>query len=798
MRIISADPSSRIKENGNIFLTLFAGVAMVGILGATTMNFMQGPLRTSVKLTRQNAAETQMLVGAQVSVMAAANTANSGDCDADGMIEPLEYLSPGTTPVPVGGGLIPMNIGIAKKDPWGTAYGYCVWDFGTASLQASCQTTSGTNKRLQGSTNPAYPVVALVSAGPDKVFTTTCRNFSTGATRADQNNNGVLTDSGDYPLIGKANETDDDIIFSYTYQEAMAASGGLWTLKSGAPGTAVISKDLEVSGGATFSGTGTFDRLAATGSDYLEVVSGLKLGSAAVVAVCDTANNGVLRLAADNKSIEICDGTAAPPAWKALGAGGDTTTMMSVTATGPYTKTAVGDFDIYQFTGNGSLQVTALGNDPSFGSQIEFLMVGGGGGSNSQAAAGAGGVIANTMTAVVQNYPIVVGAGGAMADGAASDGGNTTFAGFTARGGGGAGVTNVSGGRNGASGGGGSGGGTASTPGGTGYAGQGYAGCNGYQSAVSNYYSGGGGGGAGGPCPGTRQPGPGISSSITGTSVMYACGGQGRDLDSANMATTGAAGCASSVSAAPAPNRGHGGGGSGTVAAKAGSAGVVILKIKQRGGTATSSMSYPLKAPDGSAAAPSYSFNSQQTKGMFIDSGNVKISGLAAPTANDQAANKEYVDTVVAAAGAGGGGGSITKRMEVVTASTNTFPACPANYTAIGCLRSGATADSSLYDDDVLSGIFQPPTGVAANKSFLMGNAAVITPYEVTSTSSTPTTSCSAGTFSYTSYSYFFRFSINASEVANIQYRRRRTAAGTCSSASDVYYPYGLCLCLQD
>ena len=37
-----------------------------------------------------------------------------------------------TKPFPTGGGLIPMSIGISKKDPWGTEYGYCVWDHGPA------------------------------------------------------------------------------------------------------------------------------------------------------------------------------------------------------------------------------------------------------------------------------------------------------------------------------------------------------------------------------------------------------------------------------------------------------------------------------------------------------------------------------------------------------------------------------------------------------------------------------------------------------------------------------------------
>ena len=639
--IKSADRSS---ESGNVVLMLFAGIAMVGVLGVATTNFMQGPLRSAIKVTRQNTAETQMTVGAQVSVMAAATAANNGDCDADGMIEPFEFLAAGTSPAPVGGGLVPMNIGISKKDPWGTDYGYCVWDYGTQSLQAACQVTAGTNRRLQGTTNPAYPVVALISAGPDKTFSTTCRHFSTGATRADQNNNGVLTDAGDFPLVGKANPNDDDIIFAYTYQEAMAASGGLWTLKPNDPAKAVINKDLEVSGGATFSGTGMFARLAAAGSNFLEIISPLKLASPTNAPTCSLANNGVLRLAADSKSIEICDGAAAPPAWAKLGAGGGDTAglMMTVAATGTFTKTAVGDFDIYQFTDNGTLQVTALGSDADFGNKIEYLLVGGGGGSGGVGGGGAGGVLGGTLSAVVQSYPIVVGAVGTGSSASSLTGKNTTFAGFAAIGGGAGGATHSFNGQVGGSGGGGSGTNSPGPSPGTGTMGQGFGGCSGYQSGGS--YAGGGGGGAGGPCPNQYQGGPGISSSITGSSVMYACGGSGYQFDGG---IGGYAGCMGGNGNAVA-NRGHGGGWSGS-----GSAGVTILKIKQRGGAAGTAIAYPLKAPDGSSAAPSYSFTSQPTKGMFIDSGNLKIAGLAAPTANDQAANKAYVDTAVAAAAGG-------------------------------------------------------------------------------------------------------------------------------------------------
>jgi len=280
------------KEDGNIFFALFGAIALVGILGAGVMTFMKGPLATSVRLTRQNTAETQMALGAQVAVMAAANTASSGDCDSDGYVEPLEWRDAGASPKPTGGGLVPMSIGMTKKDPWGTEYGYCAWDYGTFGA-VGCG--GGTEKRLQGaSASGAYPVVALVSAGSDKVFTTTCRTFAA----ADVNTDGDLLDPVDLPLVSKAAETDDDIIFTYTYDEATGASGGLWSIKSGDPGTAVIGKNIETTGTANLQG-------------------GVLLPDSSLIT-CDPTTAGIMARNTAGTGVDICDGTG----WTSISGGG--------------------------------------------------------------------------------------------------------------------------------------------------------------------------------------------------------------------------------------------------------------------------------------------------------------------------------------------------------------------------------------------------------------------------------------------------------------------------------------------
>lgn len=299
------------KASGNTFLALFAVAALIGILGASLMTFIKGPLKSSISITRQDAAETQMNVAAQSAVTAAMSGANGGDCDTDGMIEPLEFRDGGSLPVPAGGGLLPLSLGNGKKDPWGTEYGYCVWDHGPTSLQTACQGSPGINRRLGGTNSSDYPVIALISAGPDKTFTTTCRSFAA----ADVVANGVLTDAADLPLISKASVSDDDIILSQTYIESSNSTGGLWSLKATDVSKATINKNLEVTGDGRFSGIGTFQKLTATAGDFLEFISGMKLAGPSVIATCNAGNKGVIRTNASGDGWEICDGVST---WTAI------------------------------------------------------------------------------------------------------------------------------------------------------------------------------------------------------------------------------------------------------------------------------------------------------------------------------------------------------------------------------------------------------------------------------------------------------------------------------------------------
>lgn len=199
---------------------LFGAVALVGVIGASANTVLRGPVATMQTVTQKTVAENQMLAAGRLALIAAIQQEDGGDCDGDGMIEPVPYSTTGHGTPPAGGGYLPSTIGASQSDPWGTQYGYCIWDHGTAIHTSSC----GTN-RLAGTDDENGVVLAIISAGPDRSFQTSCSN---------------------HPGYVTKQAGSDDLVLSYTYGEAAGIAGGLWNLKAGDPDTAEISKDIEV------------------------------------------------------------------------------------------------------------------------------------------------------------------------------------------------------------------------------------------------------------------------------------------------------------------------------------------------------------------------------------------------------------------------------------------------------------------------------------------------------------------------------------------------------------------------
>jgi hypothetical protein len=224
---------------------------------------------------------------------------------------------------------------------------------------------------------------------------------------------------------------------------------------------------------------------------------------------------------------------------------------------------------------------------PAGVTSVDYLVVAGGGGG-SGGGGGAGGFLSGTAYAVTagSSSTITVGSGGALGNLSASvgtAGTDSTFYTITANGGGGGGGTyaNTQGGNGGSGGGGSLGSGYIGTAyGGSATAGQGNNG--GSAISVSNPgWTSGGGGGAGGAgdsatnrnvgdvSPFGALGGLGLSSAITGQSVMYSVGGQGY--------------WSNTVSGNATANSGNGGGGCRARNLVSdgwnGGSGVVILKL---------------------------------------------------------------------------------------------------------------------------------------------------------------------------------------------------------------------------
>lgn len=210
---------NRVFERGNVLTLAIGAVALTATASAIAVKGLVGPVKTAQRVAQQNIVQSQQLAGTKILAALAADT----DCDTDNIVEPAEWR---TGSGPAGGGLLPSDLGLSLSDPWGTEYGYCVWNHGVTTSGGGC---TGTNYLAgDGSADsPEAVVMAIVSAGPDRTFETTC------AAGSDPDTQVTMTSGG------------DDVIFAVSYAEAGTGSG-LWQLDAGDTTIAEISKNLEI------------------------------------------------------------------------------------------------------------------------------------------------------------------------------------------------------------------------------------------------------------------------------------------------------------------------------------------------------------------------------------------------------------------------------------------------------------------------------------------------------------------------------------------------------------------------
>jgi alpha-tubulin suppressor-like RCC1 family protein len=299
---MNINTKSIYNENGSIFTVLLGGIAMVALISLAAYQLMSGPLASASRLTQNNMVNTQLPSIGHIAIMDAANI---GDCDADGYTEARPWRAATGPVVPGNGGLIPLAMGAPTLDPWGTEYGYCTWDIGPTSADAGC---GGGTGMLDGADDPtagesqSAAALAVISAGPDRQFQTTCNNYTDGTTD-------VITTSG------------DDIIQRFTYAEAANKTSALWKLKTGDPTTAAIDKDLTIGSNISVdSSAGSIQAQSMNTTGKIIAGGGLELADQTAVldGSCMLATAGTLRFNSVTDQAEICLDTGS---WAVLSSG---------------------------------------------------------------------------------------------------------------------------------------------------------------------------------------------------------------------------------------------------------------------------------------------------------------------------------------------------------------------------------------------------------------------------------------------------------------------------------------------
>jgi hypothetical protein len=148
---------------------------------------------------------------------AAALIAESRDVDGDGYYESPSMLVGGG---PAGGGLIPLSSAAPKDDSYGTKLGYCAFDNGGATSLVG---------HIPGSANNvSAPVLAVVTAGADNVFQTSCSDIAASVS----NGSGTGVKGDDYVISYNTTQLKLGLSGSLYFGDPVDSSAALTQLAS--------------------------------------------------------------------------------------------------------------------------------------------------------------------------------------------------------------------------------------------------------------------------------------------------------------------------------------------------------------------------------------------------------------------------------------------------------------------------------------------------------------------------------------------------------------------------------------
>lgn len=150
----------RRQQQGSILTLVLLGILAVGVLA--TIAYGSYYQITRGTLDTVNRAQSSALLTQGGYTLATETAAPGNNLDADSVNE-----SPAGVTVLNDGFNVPATSGAPKSDAWGSNIQYCPWDNG--SINASTGRLNGANPGDQNSLQ-----FALISAGSDKTFNTTC------------------------------------------------------------------------------------------------------------------------------------------------------------------------------------------------------------------------------------------------------------------------------------------------------------------------------------------------------------------------------------------------------------------------------------------------------------------------------------------------------------------------------------------------------------------------------------------------------------------------------------------------
>ncbi|HYD62520.1 MAG TPA: hypothetical protein VEC35_19340 [Noviherbaspirillum sp.] len=268
----------RPRRAGFVFVQMLAGVALAATL-------IGGLGYTYFSITKANAtAQLRTHSGNLLTQAAAILVTEAANIDAD------DFLEPQAGATASGDGYeVPAASGAPKADSWGGKLRYCPWDNGSANASAG---------RLAGDTpgSSSSAILAVISAGPDKSFQTTCAQAKAGTVQGDDGMR-VMSDSQVRQGIGGTAYLGDpveDITALGNLQAAAIKPGQLRVVK--ATGTTYVNK----TGNA---GLANWTALAGGGGGGGGVTTA---ASYAALPACST--DGQLALTTNNRFLYACTG----------------------------------------------------------------------------------------------------------------------------------------------------------------------------------------------------------------------------------------------------------------------------------------------------------------------------------------------------------------------------------------------------------------------------------------------------------------------------------------------------------